>query len=78
MFSRERVRSGRFSDKYTLTKKKVLKKLRTISLLSSVFRLQAAVRRGYIKFLLLKNISHLRESPHKFNLHYYVEFSEDF
>ena len=27
----------------------------------SLFWLKAAVRRGYIKFLLLKNISHLRE-----------------
>lgn len=77
MFSRERVRSGRFRDKYN-PRKKILTKLRTISLLCSVFRLPAAVRRGYIKFLLLKNISHLREPPHKFNPHYYVEFSEDF
>lgn len=41
------------------------------------FGLKAAVRRGHIKILLLKNISHLRELSHKFNQNYYVEFSKD-
>lgn len=45
---------------------------------SSFFRLKAADRRGYIKILLLKNISHLRERSHKFNPNYYVEFSKIF
>lgn len=42
-----------------------------------LFWTKAAVRRGYIKILLLKNISHLRELSHKFNQNYYVEFSKD-
>ena len=42
------------------------------------FRFKAADRRGYIKILLLKNISHLRERSHKFNPNYYVEFSKIF
>lgn len=41
-------------------------------------KLKAAVRRGYIKILLLKNIPHLRERSHKLNPNYYIVFSRIF
>lgn len=63
----------------TPTKKKISLKTPYHFLAIPCFQITSGCyRRGYIKFLLLKNISHLREPPHKFNPHYYVEFSEDF